>query len=130
MLQRFTAGTAVASIAVAVAAVILTFIPGMRFERIYPVTIVWCCVPLAWGVWAVLTPRPWMPKKLPLWGALLGLFAGSMAAFVLNLPARFLGEPLSVPVRAIAVVVMSLFYYLMWMLVRTVYRRLTSTTTG
>lgn len=130
MLRRFAAGTAVASIAVAVAAIVLALVPGLTFERIFPVTIIWCCVPLAWGVWALLTPPSWMPEQLPLWGSLLGLFAGSMAAFILNLPSRFLGESLSVPVRAIAVLVMALFYYLMWMLVRVAHRRLTGTTTA
>ena len=118
MFQRFAAGTAIASIVTAIAAITLSLAPGLRFERIYPITILWCCVPLAWGVWALLTPSAWMPKRLPLWGALLGLFAGSMAAFVLNLPSRFLGEPVSMLVRAIAVLVGTLFYYLMWMLVR------------
>jgi hypothetical protein len=56
MFQRFAAGTAVASIVIAIAAIILSVIPGPKFERIYPITILWCCVPLSWGVWAVLTP--------------------------------------------------------------------------
>ena len=130
MFQRFAAGTAVASIAVAIAAIVLALVPGLTFERFFPVTIIWCCVPLAWGVWALLTPPAWMPGQLPLWGSLLGLFAGSIAVFVLNLPARLLGESISVPVRAIAVLMMSLFYYLLWMLVRMAYRRLTGTTTA
>ena len=127
MFQRFAAGTAIASIAIAIAAVILSLTPALKFERIYPLTILWCCAPLAWGVWVVLTPSAWMPKRLPLWGAILGLFAGSMAAFVLNLPSRFLGEPVSILVRATAVLVMTLFYYLMWMLVRGAWRRLSGT---
>jgi hypothetical protein len=130
MFQRFAAGTAIASIAIAIAAIILSLTPGLKFERLYPLTILWCCAPLAWGVWALLTPSAWMPKRLPLWGAFLGLFAGSMAAFVLNLPSRFLGEPVSMPVRAIAVLVITLFYYLMWMLVRGAYRWLAGTTSA
>lgn len=118
MFQRFAAATAIASIAIAIAAIILSFAPALRFERIYPVTILWCCVPLAWGVWAVLTPPAWVPKRLPLWGALLGLLAGSMGAVVLNLPSRFLGQPVSMLARATAVLVGTLLYYLMWMLVR------------
>lgn len=130
MFQRFAAGTAIASIAIAIAAIILSLTPGLKFERLYPITILWCCVPLAWGVWALLTPSAWMPKRLPLWGAFLGLFAGSMAALVLNLPSRFLGEPVSMLVRAIAVLVGTLFYYLMWMLVRGAYRWLAGTTSA
>ena len=129
MFQRFAAGTAIASIAIAIAAIFLSLTPGLKFERIYPLTIIWCCVPLAWGVWALLTPSAWMPKRLPLWGAFLGLFAGSMAAFVLNLPSRFLGEPVSMLVRAIAVLLMTFFYYLMWMLVRGACRRLGTAST-
>jgi hypothetical protein len=128
MCQRFAAGTAVASIVIAITAIILSVIPGPKFERIYPITILWCCVPGSWRVWAVLTPSAWMPKRLPLWGAFLGFFAGSMAAFVLNLPSRFLGEPVSMLVRAIAVLVGTLLYYLMWMLVRGACRRLAGTT--
>jgi hypothetical protein len=63
-----------------------------------------------------------MPKRLPLWGGFLGLFVGSMAAFVLNLPSRFAGEPVSMLVRATLVLIITLFYYLLWMLVRGAYR--------
>ncbi|MGB9202412.1 MAG: hypothetical protein WCB94_00420 [Terriglobales bacterium] len=128
MFQRFAAGTAVASIGVAIAAIILSLTSGPKFERIYPLTILWCCAPLAWGLWAVLTPAAWMPKRLPLWGTFLGLFVGSMAAFVLNLPSRFAGEPVTMPVRAIAVLVVTLSYYLLRMLVRGAYRWLAGTT--
>ena len=127
MFQRFAAGTAVASIGIAIAAIILSLTSGPKFDRIYPLTILWCCAPLAWGVWAVLTPSAWMPKRLPLWGAFLGLFVGSMVAFVLNLPSRFLGEPVSMLVRATVVLVGTLFYYLLWMLVREAYRWLAGT---
>jgi hypothetical protein len=128
MFQRFAAATAIASMVIAIGAIILSVIPGPKFERIYPITILGCCVPFAWGVWAVLTPSAWMPKRLPLWGAFLGLCAGSMAAFILNLPSRFLGEPVSMLVRAMAVLVGTLFYYLLWMLVRGAYRWLAGTT--
>jgi drug/metabolite transporter (DMT)-like permease len=127
MFQRFAAGTAIASIGIAIAAITLSLIPGLKFERIYPITILWCCAPLAWGVWAVLTPSTWMPKRLPLWGAFLGLFAGSMAAFVLNLPSRFLGAPVSILARATLVLFITLFYYLLWMLVRGACRWLAGT---
>lgn len=101
--------------------------PGLTFERIYPLAILWCCAPLAWGVWAVLTPSAWMPTRLPLWGAILGLFVGSMAGFVLNLPSRFIAEPVPILARAIAVLVITLCYYLMWMLVRAACRWLAGT---
>ena len=37
MFQRFAAATAIASIAIAIAAIVLSVIPGLSFERIYPV---------------------------------------------------------------------------------------------
>jgi hypothetical protein len=67
-----------------------------------------------------------MPKHLPLWGALLGLIAGSLAAFVLNLPSRFFGATVSLALRGVAVLFAVLFYYLLWMLVRAAYRSLAS----
>lgn len=126
MFQRFAAGTAVASVAIAIAALIVCFAPGLTFARIYPLTILWCVAPLAWGIWALLTPSSWMPKRLPLWGAILGLMAGSLAALVLNLPSRLFGEPVPILLRAIAVLVVTLFYYLLWMLVRVACRSLVS----
>lgn len=74
----------------------------------------------------MLTPSAWMPERLPLWGAILGLIAGSLAMFVLNLPSRILGETVPAALRGVAVLVMVLFYYLLWMLVRTAYRSLAS----
>lgn len=126
MFQRFAAGTAVASVAIAIAALVVCFAPGLTFERIYPLTVLWCVAPLAWGIWALLTPSSWMPERLPLWGAILGLMAGSMAAFVLNLPSRFFGQAVSLGLRGVAVLVGVLFYYLLWMLVRVACRSLVS----
>jgi ABC-type dipeptide/oligopeptide/nickel transport system permease subunit len=66
----------------------------------------------------MIAPAAWVPTRLPLWGAILGLIAGSLGAFVLNLPLRILDEAASVPVRAVAVVFMAVVYYLLWMVVR------------
>jgi hypothetical protein len=126
MFQRFAAGTAVASIAIAIAALIAGLAPGLTFQRIYPLPILWCVAPLAWGIWALLTPPSWMPQRLPLWGAILGLMAGSLAAFALNLPSRFLGTAVSLKLRGAGVLVMTLFYYVLWMLVRAAWRALVS----
>jgi hypothetical protein len=130
MLSRFAAGSAIASIAIALGALVIVLTPGLTFERIYPLTIIWCLAPLAWGVWALLAPAAWVPQRLPLWGAILGLIAGLLAAYVLNMPARVLGETISVAGRGVAVVVLTVFYYALWMLVRLAYRSLTSTTPG
>jgi len=124
MFQRFAASTAVASIVIAAAVLIVCFVPGLAFERIYPLPIVWCVAPFAWGIWALLLPSAWMPRPLPLWGSILGLMAGSLAIFVLNLPSRLFGAVVSPRLRGAAVLVMVLFYYLLWMLVRASYRSL------
>ena len=85
-------------------------------------TVVLC--PLAWGIWAMLAPRGFVPHRLPIWGAILGLIAGALAAFVLNLPSRILGQTLSAALRGLGVVAMVVFYYVLWMLVRAVCRAL------
>ena len=128
MLQRFAASAAVASIAIAIAALFVCFAPGLNFQRIYPVPILWCIVPALWGIWAMLAPLAWMPQRLPLWGTLLGLLAGSLGVFVLNLPSRLSGQPVALVFRGLIVLVGMLFYYLLWMLVRAAYRSLAGIT--
>jgi hypothetical protein len=130
LFQRFAASTAVASIGIAIAAFIVCVAPGVNFQKIYPLPIFWCFAPAAWGIWSLLIPSTWMPERLPLWGAILGLMAGSMAAFVLNLPSRLFGQAVSLTLRGAAVLVVMLFYYLLWMLVRAAWRVLASTTSS
>jgi len=130
MFPRFAAGSAIASIAIALGALVVVLAPGLTFERIYPLTIIWCLAPLAWGVWALLAPAAWVPQRLPLWGAMLGLMAGLLAAYVFNIPSRVLGETLSVVGRAVAVLVLTVLYYVLWMLVRVAWRSLASATSG
>ena len=130
LFQRFAASTAVASIVIAIAALIVCFAPDLNFQRIYPLPIFWCFAPVAWGIWALLIPSTWMPARLPLWGAILGLMGGSMAAFVLNLPSRLFGQAVSLTLRGAAVLVMVLFYYLLWMLVRVACRSLAGPTSS
>ncbi len=126
MLQRFVAAAAVAAVAIALGASALILIPALPLQKTYPLTILWCFAPLAWGVWALIAPAAWVPKRLPLWGALLGLIAGSLAALVLNLPSRIFALAIPFPLRGVAVLVMVVFYYLLWMLVRVTYRSLTT----
>jgi hypothetical protein len=52
--------------------------------------------------------------------------AGPLAAFVLNLPSRFLGTTVSLTLRGVAVLVLALFCYLLWILGRVAYRSLVS----
>jgi len=129
MFQRFVAGSAIASIAIGLGALAVVLTPALTLQKIYPLTPIWCFVPLAWGIWVLLAPAIWVPERLPLWGAVLGLIAGSLAAFVLNLPSRILGETVPGALRGVAVVVITFFYYLMWMLVRVAWPSLASTTT-
>lgn len=130
MFARFAAGSTIASIAIALGALVAVLTPGLTFERIYPLTIIWCMAPVVWGVWALLAPAAWVPQRLPLWGAVLGLIAGLLAAYVLDLPSRVLGETLSVFRRTVAVLVLTVFYYILWTLVRVACRSLTSAAPG
>jgi len=122
--QRFAAATAVASTAIALATIVVLLTPRPTFERIQPITVLWCFVPFVWGLWALVTPSSWMPKRLPLWGAILGVIGGSLGVFVLDLPSRFFGAELPLTVRGSAVVVMALFYSALWMVVRAAYQLL------
>ncbi len=127
MLKRFVSASAVAGVAIAFAAVMLA-----TLARFYPLqhpmtlTLLWCMVPAIWGVWAMLTPNRWMPERLPQWGALLGLVVAFGAAFVLNLPAQVTDTYLSTRWRSFGVLVGVVGYYLFWMVVRAVYRKLTT----
>ena len=124
MFRRFVSGSAIASIGIAFGALVILLTPALTVQRIYPLTVVWCFVPAVWGLWAMFAPVGWVPQRLPLWGAILGLIAGLLAAFILNLPSRILGVTVPVTLRGVAVVVIVVFYYFLWMLVRVAYRSL------
>ena len=124
MFQRFAAASAIASMALGLAALILLVSSGLSFQRFYPVTIMWCVVPLVWGLWAMIAPHTWVPQRLPWWGAMLGLIAGLFLLFVLNLPSRVFGETVPTLLRAVGVLVLAVFYYLLWILVRLAHRAL------
>src|SRR5512146_2856307 len=120
MVKRFVAASAVASIGIAVAAAVLLLVEP-AVDR-YAVTAVWCFVPLAWGIWAMLAPAAWVPQRLPLWGALLGLIAAVMAVFVLRLPQTILNRELPPGLRWVALALAVLVYYGLWFLVAALYR--------
>jgi len=122
MFRRFVSASAIASMGIAVAAFGILLAPGLVLERVYPLTIVWCFAPLAWGLWAMLAPSSWVPQRLPIWGAILGLIGGLLVFFVLNLPLRVVGVTVPVMLRGMGVVLMVVIYYLLWMLVRVAYR--------
>lgn len=124
MLQRFAAGTAIASMAIVLGVLAVSLIPVVSFQNIYPLPVIWCIVPLVWGLWAMIAPKSWVPHRLPLWGAVLGFIAGVLAAFVWNLPSRVAGEAVPTLLRGLGVLIAVVLYYLLWMLVRAAYRSL------
>ena len=63
MMQRFAAASAVASVLIALAAGGLRLIPVPTLESRYLATSICCVVPLAWGLWAMLTPKSWLPVQ-------------------------------------------------------------------
>ena len=129
MFRRFVSGSAIASIGIACAALVILLTHGLAAQKFYPLLTMWCFAPLVWGLWAMFTPPNWLPQRLPIWGAILGLIAGLLAFFGLNLPLRVFGLTVSVIVRGAGVLVIVVIYYLLWMLVRVAYRVLGTPTT-
>ncbi|HUU13581.1 MAG TPA: hypothetical protein VM182_07705 [Terriglobia bacterium] len=130
MFRRFVSGIAIPSILIPFGALVVLVAPPATQERIYPLTVVWCFVPAVWGLWAMFAPAGWVPQRLPLWGAILGVIAGFLGVFVLNLPSRIWGETVPIALGGVAVVVIVLFYYFLWMLVRAAYRSLGTPTSA
>lgn len=124
MLARFASACLVCSIAIAVGASGVFAFGGLRSERFVPVLATWCAAPCVWGLWALLTPQRWIPSRIPVWGAILGAIAGTLAAVVLNVPSRVLGQPVPMGTRVGALIVLVAFYYGLWHAVRMTYERL------
>jgi len=122
MLQRFAAASSVASVVIAGGALVSLLPPRWSPGDARVLTTAWCFVPLAWGLWAMLAPKRWVPQRLPLWGAILGVVAGVVAGPVLDLPLRLGGLR---GVRWITLIVGPIFYYVVWLLVPVTYRSLT-----
>lgn len=121
MLRRFACASSVASVLVAAGALVSLLPPRWSPADARVLTTAWCFVPLAWGLWAMLSPAHWVPRRLPLWGAILGVAAGIVAGPVLDLPLRLGGLR---DLRWITLIVGPLFYYMGWLLVRVAYRSL------
>ena len=121
MLQQFAAACIVASVVVAVGAVVSLLPPRWPADDARVLTTAWCFVPVAWGLWAMLAPARWVPRRLPLWGAILGVLAGLLAGPVLDLPLRLVGLR---GMRWITVLVGPILYYIVWLSVPVVYRSL------
>jgi hypothetical protein len=121
MLQRFAAASSVASVIIAIGALVSVLSPRWSPADARVLTTAWCFVPLAWGLWAVLAPAGWVPRRLPLWGAILGVVAGIVAGPVLDLPLRLGGLR---DMRWITLILGPLLYYVVWLLVPGAYRSL------
>jgi hypothetical protein len=124
MLQRFASAALVAVVAVAVAVLVLLLIPGLTLRQASPILALWSLAPCAWGLWAMLAPKRWVPDRLPIWGSILGVIAASLAMLVLNLPKLAFGQEFGLGLRSVAVVVLGCFYYVLWTIVAAVYRKL------
>jgi hypothetical protein len=124
MLRRFAAASSVASLIIAIGAVVSLLPPRWSPADARVLTTAWCFVPLAWGLWAVLAPAHWVPRRLPLWGAILGVVAGIVAGPVLDLPLRLGGLR---DLRWITLIVGPILYYVVWLLVPVAYRSLAAT---
>jgi hypothetical protein len=126
MLLRFASAVSVASPAAALATVVALLVAGSRPEVLYPLTSLWCIVPAVWGLWSMLAPRTWVPRRLPWWGAILGLLVGTVVFFPLGLPGQVLGETPSTLLRGLGVLILSTLYYCLWIVVRVVFAAITS----
>jgi hypothetical protein len=124
MFRRFASASAIASMGIALAILVVLITHGLAEQRFFPLVVMWCFAPLAWGLWAMIAPSAWVPGRLPVWGMILGLVAGLAALFVLNLPWRIFGVAAPLVWRGAGVVVIAVFYHLLWMLVRVAYRSL------
>lgn len=120
MFHRFAAACSVASVVIAAGA-LMTLMLGLPLPGAWTLTTAWCFVPAVWGLWAVVAPAGWVPARLPLWGAILGVGAGIVAGPVLDIPSR-MGGPSEL--RWLAVVAGPLLYYVVWLLVASAYRSL------
>jgi hypothetical protein len=121
MLRRFAAASTVASVVIAIGALASLLAPGWAPSDALVLTTAWCFVPAAWGVWAMLAPASWVPHRLPLWGAILGVAAGVVAGPVLDLPLRLGGLR---DFRWITLIAGPILYCLVWLLVPVAYRLL------
>ena len=120
MFCRFVAACFVASVVIAAGAVMSLLLQFPR-EGAWILTTAWCFVPVAWGLWAMLAPSSWVPGRLPIWGAILGVAAGIAAGPILNIPMRVGGLS---GARWIPLVAGPILYYFIWLLVGVAYRSL------
>jgi hypothetical protein len=124
MFRRFASASAIPAFVIPVLLLAIILTHTLTVPKAYPLTTLWCFAPLIWGLWAALAPSSWVPQRLPIWGAFLGLAAGLFAIFVLNMPHAAFDVSLSVTWRMVIVAGMVVLYYVLWILVRALYRSL------
>ncbi len=124
MLRRFASATVVPALAIPIILLAIFITRTLTVPKAFPITTLWCFAGLIWGVWALLAPSSWVPNRLPIWGAILGLLIGLFALFVLNLPHVLFDVEVSVGSKLGLVAAMIVLYFFLWMLVRAGYRKL------
>jgi hypothetical protein len=120
LFHRFAAACSVASVVIATGA-LMTLVVDLPPAGVRALTTAWCLLPVVWGLWAMVAPAHWVPARLPLWGAILGVGAGIVAGPVLDIPSR-MGGPSGT--RWLARVAGPILYYVLWLLVGTAHRAL------
>jgi hypothetical protein len=124
MFRRFASACVIPAIGIPIVLLVIVLSHTLTVPKAYPLTTIWCFAPLIWGVWAALAPSSWVPKRLPSWGAILGLAVGLFAIFVLNMPHVLFGASLSAVWRTAMVAGIVVIYFILWILVRAAYRSL------
>ena len=124
MLYKFAAGTVVSSCLIALGGAAILAARLLTGQRFYPIAALWCLVPFLWGVWMMLTPPSWMERRIPAWGAILGMLAGVAGIYVLDVPRRVGGLFLPSALKPLCVFLAAGTYAVVWIVVGKVYRAL------
>lgn len=127
MFRRFASASAVAAIAIAIALLGVVLTHTLTVPKAYPLSTLWCFAPLVWGFWAAMAPKSWVPRRLPVWGAILGLFAGLFGTFILNLPHVLFDRELPVGWKLALAAGLMILYFVLWIFVRAGYRSMGGT---
>lgn len=122
MFRRFASASAIPAIAIPIVLLVIVLTHTLTVPKAYPLTTLWCFAPLVWGVWAAIAPKSWVPQRLPIWGAILGLFAGLFGTFVLNLPHVLFDHELTMTWKLALVAGLVVLYFILWVFVRAGYR--------
>lgn len=122
MFRRFASASAIPAIVIPIVLLVIVLTHTLTVPKAYPLTTLWCFAPLVWGVWAAIAPKSWVPQRLPIWGAILGLFAGLFGTFVLNLPHVLFDHELTMTWKLALVAGLVVLYFILWVFVRAGYR--------